>query len=192
MGEERKKEFESTALPHMDAIYNAALRMSIDSIEAEDLLQDTYLRAYRFFDKFKQGTNLKAWLFEILKNVFINKYRDLLKTPALCSIENAEAEGELADERTPEEEIPGGLFTDPVAAAIQTLTAEQRQAIFLADLEGFSYKEISEIIDCPIGTVMSRLHRGRKILRESLGAYAQSYGYIGQDEDFEGSEEDDE
>ena len=176
--ESKKKEFEEIAFQHMDSLYGAALRMTRDGSDAQDLVQDTYIRAFRFFDKFEKGTNFKAWLFKILKNVYINKYRKELKKPQMVNIADVEASGDLKEEVTPEDEIFNGLLDDDITRAMDDLPEEFRLAIILSDLQGLSYKEVAEILDRPIGTVMSRLHRGRKLLRSSLRDYAKKHGYI--------------
>lgn len=177
-----ESEFEVVCLPHIDAIYEAALRYTGNSHEAQDLTQDVYLRAYRFFEKFRPGTSAKAWLFKILKNAFINMRRASLKTPFPSNIKDFEAlQCKLIDGKTPEEEIFGDLFSDPVDAAIQALLWKYREVILLFDVEGLSYKEIADQLGCPIGTVMSRLYRGRGLLRKSLSGYAQKNGYIVKD-----------
>ena len=175
--EERKREFEGVALQYMGSLYKAALRMTRDESEAQDLVQDAYLRAYRFFDKFEKGTNLKAWLFKILKNVYINKYRRESKIPQMVELSNVEASGDLTASMTPENEVFDNLLDDDITNAIDALPEEFRLTIILSDLEGFPYKEIAEILDCPIGTVMSRLHRGRRLLRNNLHEYAKKRGY---------------
>jgi RNA polymerase sigma-70 factor (ECF subfamily) len=176
--EKKKKEFEEIAFQHMDSLYGAALRMTRDASDAQDLVQDAYIRAFRFFDKFEKGTNFKAWLFKILKNVYINKYRKELKKPQMVNISDVEASGDLKEAVTPEDEIFNGLLDDDITRAMNDLPEEFRLAIILSDLQGFSYKEVAEILDRPIGTVMSRLHRGRKLLRSSLRGYAKKHGYI--------------
>ena len=170
--------FEKEAIVHLDIIYNAALKLTKSRVEAEDLVQETFLRAYRFFDKFKAGTNCKAWLFKILKNIYINKYRKESRKPQMLDVSDVEGSGDLANALTPEDEIFGKLLDDDVVDAMDALPEEFRLAIVLSDLEGFSYKEIAEILDCPIGTVMSRLHRGRKLLQKVLYDYAVKNGYI--------------
>ena len=176
--EKRRKEFAEIALQYMNSVYNVALRMTRDETEAQDLVQDAYLRAYRFFNKFEKGTNFKAWLFKILKNIYINKYRKESKMPQMVDISNIEASGDLATTATPEDEIFDELLDDDVTIAIDALPEEFRLAIILSDLEGFAYKEVAEILDIPIGTVMSRLHRGRRLLRNSLHEYARKRGYV--------------
>lgn len=173
-----RKEFEDIALQHMDAVYNAALRMAKDETEAEDLVQDTYLRAYRFFDRFKRGTSIKAWLFKILKNTFINNFIKQAKTPEHVDFDRLRlSKDEPASPSDPEEELLYRSFGDEFMHAIDALPEEFRLVILLSDVEGFSYKEIAKIVDRPIGTVMSRLHRGRKLLRNSLREYARELGY---------------
>ena len=173
-----KKEFEDTALQHMSAIYNAALMMARDEIEAEDLVQDTYLRAYRFFDRFQPGTCVKAWLFKILRNTFINSFKKQAKTPEHVDLEQLRlSEDEPASTDDPEKELLYRIFDDELMRAIDALPEEFRLVILLSDVEGFSYKEIAKRVDRPIGTVMSRLHRGRKLLRNSLREHARELGY---------------
>lgn len=176
--EDIKKEFEELALPYMDSFYSAALRMTRDETEAEDLLQDAYLRAYRFFDKFEKGTNFRAWLFKIIRNVYINKYRKELKFPQMMDVSDAEAIGSLSETDTPESQIFDKLLDDDITKALDILPEDFRITLIMSDLEGLSYKEIAEILECPIGTVMSRLHRGRKLLRKNLTEYAKNNGYL--------------
>jgi RNA polymerase sigma-70 factor (ECF subfamily) len=176
--EDKKKEFEEIAFQYMDSLYGAALKMTRDSTDAQDLVQDAYLRAYRFFNRFEKGTNFKAWLFKILKNVYINKYRKALKEPLMVDVADVEISGDLKETITPESEIFDELLDDDISKAIEELPEEFRLAITLSDVYGFSYKEVAEILDRPIGTVMSRLHRGRKLLRKSLYEYAKKRGYV--------------
>jgi len=183
--EERRRKFETLAFPHMDALYSTALRMTRRRHDAEDLVQDVYLRAYRFFDKFEEGTNFKAWIFKILTNTFINRYRKKVRAPQQTEFERveyyyAQAEKERDDkyETRYDETHYADLFGDEVSAALSRLSYDFRAAIILCDIEGFSYKEIAEIIDTPIGTVMSRLSRARQQLQNYLRDYAQREGIV--------------
>jgi RNA polymerase sigma-70 factor (ECF subfamily) len=176
--EAKNREFEEVAFRYMNPLYNAALRMTGDRNKAQDLVQDSYLRAYRFFDRFKRGTNFRAWLFKILRNVYINKYYKELRIAQMVEVSNIEESADLVAKTTPENEIFNSLLDDEVTNAIGALPEEFRIVIILSDLEGLSYKEIAETLDCPMGTVMSRLHRGRKLLRKSLYEYAKERGYV--------------
>ncbi|HNW58144.1 MAG TPA: sigma-70 family RNA polymerase sigma factor [bacterium] len=184
--EEQKKRFEEIAFEYMDSLYSTALRMTRNTAEAEDLVQDTYLRAFRFFSKFEEGTNFKAWIFKILTNTFINKYRKKIRTPQQVQLDKVEFGLESEDAQKAVKEWGGfdeanyaELFDDDIKAALAQLSDEFRMVILLADVEGFAYKEIAEIIDRPIGTVMSRLFRGRRMLQKVLEKYARNEGYIG-------------
>ncbi len=179
-----REEFESLTMGHLDPLYAAALRLTRNEGDAEDLVQDTYLRAYRFFDRFERGTNIKAWLFKILTNTFINRYRRSVKERTTI-----EDEKDTVHERfmsrdvseasaNPEQYFFDRLLSDDVLAAIDALPVDFRMVVILADLQEFSYKEIAEILDCPVGTVMSRLFRGRKLLQKSLLAYAVETGVV--------------
>lgn len=174
----KAEEFKAIALPYMDVIYRSALRMAGNVGDAQDLVQDSYLRAYRFFDKFKRGTNVKAWLLKILRNLWINKYHKESRAPKMVDIRDIETSEALKAEETPEDRVFDGLLDDDITYAIDSLPEYFRLAVTLSDLEGLSYREIAEILDCPIGTVMSRLYRGRKLLRESLHDYAKRLGYV--------------
>ena len=170
--------FEAVALAHIDSLYRYALHMSRNETDAEDLVQDTYLRAYRFFDRFETGTNCKAWLLTILKNTYINTLRRDKRHRQMVSLsEMAESGIELLADGDPEDEIFGDMLDDDVTAAIDELPDGYRTAVLLADMQGLSYKEVADRMDCPVGTVMSRLHRGRRLLRERLGDYVAQYGY---------------
>ncbi|MBN1541594.1 sigma-70 family RNA polymerase sigma factor [candidate division KSB1 bacterium] len=181
-----KKAFEEIALVHMDALYSTALRMTRNAEEAEDLVQDTYLRAFRFFEKFQQGTNFRAWIFKILTNTFINNYRKKTRSPQQVDLEKvsfaleSDQEYEGPDTWIPEydEAAFEDMFDDDIQYALDKLSDEFRMIILLADIQGLSYKEISKIAGIPIGTVMSRLFRGRRMLQRSLGRYAKREGYI--------------
>jgi RNA polymerase sigma-70 factor (ECF subfamily) len=183
--EERRRKFEALAFPHMNALYGTALRMTRRPLDAEDLVQDVYLRAYRFFDKFEEGTNFKAWIFKILTNTFINRYRKKVREPQQTEFERVEyfyteAEKERDDkyETRYDEQSYAGLFGDEVNAALGKLTYDFRAVVILCDIEGFSYKEIAKIIGAPIGTVMSRLSRARQQLQKYLRDYAQREGIV--------------
>lgn len=186
----RRREFEENALTHVDSLYNMALRLVFNKEEAEDLVQETYLKAYRFFDTFQKGTNIKAWLFKILRNTFINNYRKTASMPGEVIFEDIESvgadtpyeqetkAGEPADTLEKKYNDLGSLVDDEVKKALDSLPVEYREAIFLSDVEELSYKDISEITNVPIGTVKSRLNRGRGLLQKSLLEYAKDRGFI--------------
>jgi len=174
--------FEREAIPHMDALFNFALRMTLDQREAEDLVQETYLKAFRFFDKFELGTNCKAWLFRIMKNSYINRYRRAQKSPETLDYDSVEAfyysiRGEGMEEQNQAAALFANILDDEVTVAIESLPEDFRTVVILCDIEGFTYEEIAEFVDCPVGTVRSRLHRGRKLLRDALLEYAVGRGY---------------
>ena len=178
--------FAELAMEHMSALYTAALRMTRNAADAEDLVQETYLKAYRAFDSFSEGTNLKAWLYRILTNTYINAYRAAKRRPEVSDVEDVEdlylyhrLAPEAGSTRSAEEEVLAGFTDDEVKAAIEALPDAFRIAVLLADVEGFSYKEIAEITDVPIGTVMSRIHRGRRALQKTLAGFAQARGLVG-------------
>jgi len=177
------KEFEREAIPHMDALYNFALRMTGDGDDANDLVQDTFLKAFRFFDKFEKGTNCKAWLFRIMKNTFINSYRKKTKEPDKVDYEDVEKFYETVkpsstDSAHLEKEIYDNLLDDEITSAIASLPDDFKTVIILSDIEGFTYDEIADFVDCPVGTVRSRLHRARKMLFAKLYKYANEKGYV--------------
>ncbi len=178
-------DFESQTMPYLDALYNTALRMTRSPQDAEDLVQETFFKAYRHYDKFEEGTNLKAWLFRIMKNTFINNYRKAQSRPIESDF--AEVEEGLESRVTstwgqaiqdPEAEFLEKVVDERVEKALAGLPDDYRMAVMLADLEHFSYKEIAEILEIPIGTVMSRLYRGRKMMEEAMLEYAQRRGYL--------------
>jgi RNA polymerase sigma-70 factor, ECF subfamily len=180
-----KQEFQQLALGHVDALFAAALRLTKNQGDAEDLVQDTFLRAYRFFDKFERGTNIKAWLFKILTNTFINRYRRKVKERSLTEGGELEAVHErlLAKDAqeyqsNPEQAVFDRLLSDDVLRAIDGLPDDFRMVVVLADLQEFSYREIAEIMECPVGTVMSRLYRGRRLLQKNLEGYAVELGIV--------------
>jgi RNA polymerase sigma-70 factor (ECF subfamily) len=180
-----RTDFEREAMPHLPALYGAALRLGRSEGDAEDLVQETMLRAYRFFDTFEAGTNCKAWLFRILTNVFRNRYREREREQEILGeAESSDANlGQFVAEgpRDSETALLGRMVSADVEQALTSIPAEFRLAVVLADLEDFSYKEIAEIMDCPAGTVMSRLYRGRKMLQKLLYSYALEQGIVKAD-----------
>jgi RNA polymerase sigma factor (sigma-70 family) len=185
--EKNKKEhydriFEEEFLPQIESLYTFAYHLTYNEEDANDLVQETYLKAYRFIDKYKKGTNAKAWLFKILKNVFINQYRRKSKQPTKVDYEDIVKYQDKEDSRYSSymdlrEEMFQHMMGDEVTNAINALPVDFRVVILLCDIEGFTYEEISKIIDIPIGTVRSRLHRARNMLKEKLKEYAKSLGY---------------
>jgi len=166
---------------HLDLLYNSAVQMTRNVADAQDLVQETFVKAYRFFDKFKTGTNCKAWLFKIMKNNFINTFRKRSKEPVKVDFEDVEA----TLEAKPEPEGAGEtqhafdeLVEDDVKEALDELPVEFRMVTVLSDIEGFTYKEIAEVLDCPIGTVRSRLSRARKFLQSKLYEFARRRGIV--------------
>ncbi len=175
----KKSEFEQLTLPHIDALYNTALRLTHKESEAEDLLQETFLKAFRFFHRFERGTHIKAWLFKIMTNTFINQYRKQQRTREV--VEDWDWEHIMqSDESITENEklILDRFVSDQVMDSLEQVPVDFRTVLLLADLQDFSYKEIAEMVGCPIGTVMSRLYRGRRIMRKLLREYALEHGYI--------------
>lgn len=176
-------EFETEAIPHMDILYNYALRMTGNSDDANDLVQETYLKAFRFWDKYERGTNIRAWLFRIMKNTYINRYRKETKEPNTVNYEEIAnfyntIRDRFVDQNDLQEKIFGGLLEDDVAQAIESLPEDFKTVVILSDIEGLRYEEIAEFVDCPIGTVRSRIHRGRKMLQSKLLKYAKEHGYV--------------
>lgn len=187
MKEENEKKhlevFETELLPHIDALKTFAYHLTFDDDDAEDLVQETYLKAYRFIDKYQQGTNAKAWLFKILKNAYINQYRKKVKRPTQVDFEEVISYHDTDDKSKTNyldlrEEIFENIMGDEITTEINNLPIDFRTVILLCDVEGFTYEEISKIIDVPIGTVRSRLFRARNILKEKLKSYAKSQGYV--------------
>lgn len=185
-------DFADLAMPYMPALYAAALRMTRNPADAEDLVQETYLRAYRGFTGFREGTNLKAWLYKILTNTYINIYRAKKRRPDQVELDDMPEfslyrqlgglEAVSAGE-TPETEVLASIPDDEVKTALESLPEQFRIAVILCDIEEFSYKEIADILDIPIGTVMSRIHRGRKLLQKRLWEYAAERGLVPADPD---------
>jgi RNA polymerase sigma-70 factor (ECF subfamily) len=193
--------FADQGMEHMPSLYTAALRMTRNAADAEDLVQETYLKAYRGFGGFQEGTNLKAWLYRILTNTYINRYRQQKRRPDETDLDDVEEfflyrrlgglEAASAS-RSAEDELMDLLTEQEVKDAVESLPEQFRLAVLLADVEGFSYKEIADILDVPIGTVMSRLHRGRKALQKRLYDFAVSRGLADRsaDDDREHAERD--
>ena len=180
---QKKARFERDAFQYTNQLYAAALRYTKNPHDAQDLVQDTYAKAFTSFHQFAPGTNLKAWLYRILTTTFINSYRKDQRRPQIAAGELEDwqihdAASHTSDQgRSAEDEVLDRITDIDVKAALAALTEEFRMAVYLADVEGFSYKEIAEIVGVPSGTVMSRLHRGRKLLREALGDYAKDRGF---------------
>jgi len=183
---ERRRQFEAACVEHLDALYASAIKLTRDEARAEELVQDTYLRAFRAADGFEWGTNLKAWLFRILTNTFINDYRHRIHErryveraavePLYDEVLDRQARAHAAD---PEAALFSSFFKRDLERALDDLPDDFRIVVVLADLQGFAYKEIAEMIGCPIGTVMSRLHRGRRLLQRALVDHAVAAGLVG-------------
>ncbi|MFN7258773.1 MAG: sigma-70 family RNA polymerase sigma factor [Cyclobacteriaceae bacterium] len=174
--------FNNEFLPHIRSMYNFGYRLTLDRDDANDLVQDTYLKAYRFVESFQKGTNAKAWLFRILKNSFINDYRKKSKEPNKVDYQEVETyyNSEDVDRQiTPDLRVESlnNMIGDEISNALNSLDVDFKTVIILCDLEGFKYEEMAKILDIPIGTVRSRLHRARNLLKEKLGEYAKTMGY---------------
>ena len=179
----RDNEFIKEALPHEDALYNYALKISGNSDDAQDLVQETYYKAYRHFDKFQVGTNSKAWMFMILKNSFINDYRKSKREPYKLDYEQIQnfyenVKSDRAQTNNLDTEFYNDLLDDELTAAIDQLPTKMREVFLLCDLDGNSYEETAELVGCPVGTVRSRLHRARHMLQENLMEYAKHKGFL--------------
>jgi RNA polymerase sigma-70 factor, ECF subfamily len=189
MADQKKQEssnhqdFEKEMLPHSKLLYNYALKMTGNSDDAKDLVQDTYMKAFRFFGSYEKGTNSKAWLFRIMKNSFINNYRKTANEPQKVSYDEVENFLDLIkDDSVESPNLEKLMFDnklgDEVSSALNVLPKEFRDVIILCDIEGWTYEEIAKYMNCPVGTVRSRIHRGRKMLEEELQSYAKEYGYV--------------
>jgi RNA polymerase sigma-70 factor, ECF subfamily len=179
----REDEFIKEALPHEVALYNYALKISGNSDDAQDLVQETYYKAYRHFDKFQPGTNSKAWMFMILKNSFINDYRKSKREPYKLDYEQIQnfyenVKSDRSQTNNLDHEFYNDLLDDELTAAIDQLPTKMREVFLLCDLDGNSYEETAELVGCPVGTVRSRLHRARHMLQETLFDYAKEKGFL--------------
>jgi RNA polymerase sigma-70 factor (ECF subfamily) len=183
---QKRVDFERQALAHTDALYGAAYRLTRNPRDAEDLVQDSLLRAYRFWDSFQQDSNCKAWLLRIVTNTFINEYQRRKRSREILDAASAEQEAtdgvlvhaDARDKLTPERTLVERSVSDDVQRALDQLPVDFRTAVILCDMQGLSYKEIAEIMECPVGTVMSRLFRGRKLLATALRDFAVAEGYV--------------
>jgi RNA polymerase sigma-70 factor (ECF subfamily) len=178
--EERRASFEREALPHLDTLYRVALRLAGNAADAEDLVQETMLRAYRSWDRFTLGTNAKGWLLTILRHLFINEYRRKRRHPESVDLDTIEpfAVFEDVQERDPQGAFFDRIVDDEVLRAVDQLPEAFREAVMLSDVEGLSYEEVAKVLGVPVGTVKSRLYRGRRLLQAKLYDYAVSMGYI--------------
>jgi RNA polymerase sigma factor (sigma-70 family) len=186
--QEKNQIFDREFMPHIDSMYNFGFRLTFDEDDAKDLVQDTYLKAYRFINSFEQGTNAKAWLFRILKNSFINDYRKKSKQPAKVDYQEVETyynsdDVDYTHTTDLRADMVKDMLGDEISNALNSLAVDFRTVIILCDLEGFTYEEMAKILDIPIGTVRSRLHRARNLLKEKLRSYAQTMGYNTDEEE---------
>jgi RNA polymerase sigma-70 factor (ECF subfamily) len=178
----KQQAFNDEIIPHLDSLYNFALRLTSDPSDSEDLVQDTIVKAFRFFDSYEKGTNAKAWLFRILKNSFINNYRKNMKKPQQVDYDEVSSFYEsIRAERTDTSDLEHLIFRDLMddnfSKALSKLPEDFRTVVLLCDVDGFTYEEISNMLDVPIGTIRSRLHRGRNLLKTELYEYAKKRGY---------------
>ncbi len=181
--DKRYSDFEKEILPHTEALRSFALKMTNDPDESDDLVQETLLKSFRFFDKFQKGTNAKAWIFQIMKNSFINEFRKKSKTPLRVDYDDVNNfyESISADEVKTvhyKNDAFSDILDDQIADALSALPDEFRTIVFLSDIEGYTYEEIADFVDCPVGTVRSRLHRARKMLYSLLVNYAEEHGFL--------------
>jgi len=183
---QKQDEFGREMIPHLDALYNFALRLTSDPTDAEDLVQDTIVKSYRFFNSYEKGTNAKAWLFRILKNSYINNYRRDSKRPQQVDYDEVSTFYETiraarTDTSDLEDRMYRELLDDDINGALEDLPEDFRTVVLLCDVEGFTYEEIANMLDVPIGTIRSRLHRGRNLLKAQLLEYARKRGYADDD-----------
>lgn len=188
MSKQKQAVFSDLINPHMASLYNTALRMTHNKGEAEDLVQEAMFKAFRALDQFQENTNFRAWIFRILVNTFITAYRKAVKQPQKISFDDMEEfflykrlDEKIELQETAKEDFLDTFFDDDIKGALESLPYQFRLVVLLSDVEGFSYNEIAELIDAPIGTVMSRLFRGRKLLQKNLWTYAKTRGYVGDD-----------
>jgi RNA polymerase sigma-70 factor (ECF subfamily) len=180
---EKQKKFENETVPHQDALYNYALKIARNADDAQDLLQETYYKAFKNYHQFENGTNSKAWMFMILKNTFINNYRKIKREPAKLDYDEIEdiyenIKSDQAKDNNLDLDFYNDLLDDDLSAALSKIPSKMKEVFLLCDLEGYTYEEIAEITDIPIGTVRSRLHRARKLLQDELFGYAKENGYL--------------
>lgn len=174
--------FQSEMIPHLDSLYNFAIRLTSDPTDAEDLVQDTMVKAFRFFSSYEKGTNAKAWLYRILKNSYINQYRRKSKRPSEVDFDEVSSfyetiRADQTDTSDLQDRLYRDMLDDTVTRALDQLPEDFRSVVMLCDVEGFTYEEIANMLDVPIGTIRSRLHRGRNLLRSSLMGYARKRGF---------------
>jgi RNA polymerase sigma-70 factor (ECF subfamily) len=184
--QDRSREFEEVALVHLDALYQTALRLTRSRAEADDVVQETFLRAFKSFDRFNPGTNCRAWLFTIMRNAFLNRVRAAGREVLEDDMDRHETEPTSAGATgvpSPEETFFQTVLHGDVDRALKELPLVFREAVILADLEGLSYREMADVLACPIGTVMSRLSRGRRLLRAALLRFAREHGYVREADD---------
>lgn len=183
---EKVKDFEQQALAHMGVLHRFGVRLTGNAADADDLVQETYLKAYRFWDKYDQGTNIRAWLCRIMKNSFINLYRGKSRRPEMVDyseiVKPTSVHHIAADALEQQEPVPESHLDDDVTSAVSGLREMFRTVVILSDIEGLTYEEIARRVGCPLGTVRSRLHRGRTLLHSALYDYARQRGYVGSRE----------
>jgi RNA polymerase sigma-70 factor (ECF subfamily) len=180
---EKQQKFENETVPHQDALYNYALKIARNADDAQDLLQETYYKAYKSYHQFENGTNSKAWMFMILKNTFINNYRKTKREPAKLDYDEIEdiyenIKSDQAKDNNLDLDFYNNLLDDELSEALSKIPSKMREVFLLCDLEGYTYEEIAEVTEIPIGTVRSRLHRARKLLQDELFGYAKENGYL--------------